>query len=182
MNEMAKTRAIWTPEEAAILVGDGIDIGCGSEKVKPTARGFDTKDGDANCITKHVSGQFDYVFSSHCLEHMLDPYSTICDWWSIVKPGGHLFFIVPDEDLYEQGFWPSRFNPDHKWTFTISKDKSWSPKSVNLLDVCIGYQAQGAEIVCLKLQDHGYDRSRLRVDQTTGVALAQIQCILKKPR
>jgi hypothetical protein len=26
---------------------------------------------------------------------------------------------VPDEDLYEQGVFPSTFNADHKWTFTV---------------------------------------------------------------
>ena len=52
---------------------------------------------------------------------MRDPRSAIAQWWGLVKPGGVLFVIVPDEDLYEQGFWPSRFNCDHKWTFTIAK-------------------------------------------------------------
>src|SRR5260221_7032838 len=37
--------------------------------------------------------------------------------------------------LYEQGVFPSRFNGDHKSTFTISKASSWSPVSVNVLDL-----------------------------------------------
>ena len=43
--------------------------------------------------------------------------------------------IVPDEDLYEQGVFPSTFNADHKWTFTISKSESWIDKSINLFDL-----------------------------------------------
>ena len=39
---------------------------------------------------------------------------------------------VPDEDLYEQGQFPSTYNVDHKWTFTILKTTSWSPCSLNL--------------------------------------------------
>jgi ABC-type Zn uptake system ZnuABC Zn-binding protein ZnuA len=64
---------------------------------------------------------------------------------------------VPDEDLYEQGCWPSVFNSDHKWTFTLKKAKSWSPKSVNVADLV--KQVPGVELVSLELQDHGYDRS-----------------------
>jgi len=38
---------------------------------------------------------------------------------------------VPDEDLYEQGVFPSTF----KWTFTIGKAQSWCPKSINLIEL-----------------------------------------------
>ena len=65
---------------------------------------------------------------------MSDPRKTILDWWKLVKPGGYLFVVVPDEDLYEQGVFPSRFNNDHKATFTIAKAKSWSPNSINVLE------------------------------------------------
>jgi hypothetical protein len=42
----------------------------------------------------------------------------------VLKPGGHLVCLVPDEDLYEQGMFPSTFNDDHKRTLTIAKKKS----------------------------------------------------------
>lgn len=87
---------------------------------------------------------------------MHDARSTILEWWKLVRPGGFLFILVPDEDLYEQGVFPSRFNPDHKATFTISKAKSWSPKSVNVLGLACSLP--GGEIVSLQLQDVGYDR------------------------
>ena len=47
----------------------------------------------------------------------------------MLEPGGHLIVTVPDEDLYEQGHFPSDYNRDHKWTFTIHKPKSWSERS-----------------------------------------------------
>jgi 2-polyprenyl-3-methyl-5-hydroxy-6-metoxy-1,4-benzoquinol methylase len=81
-------------------------------------------DGDANEISRFVSEQFDYVYSSHCLEHTRNPRTTILDWWKLVKPDGHLFVMIPDEDPYEQGVFPSRFNDSHKATFTISKARS----------------------------------------------------------
>jgi len=160
MGETSKTWRIWTDAEKALLTGSGIDIGCGPDPVLPTVRKFDIEDGDANHITRYVHEQFDFVFSSHCLEHMHDPRAALHEWWQLVKPGGHLIFLVPDEDLYEQGVWPSRFNWDHKATFTIYKERSWSPVSINVRDL-VG-TLPDAELVSLTLQDHGYDHSLLR--------------------
>jgi hypothetical protein len=88
---------------------------------------------------------------------MHDPRATIKDWWKLVKPGGYLFVMIPDEDLYEQGYFPSRFNPDHKATFTICKSNSWSPKSINVLD--LANSLPDGQLVSLELQDRGYDRA-----------------------
>lgn len=156
MDASTQTKRVWGPLELSVLTGKGIDIGCGKDPVMPDVKRFDLEDGDANEITKYVHEQFDYVYSSHCLEHMYDPRKTILDWWSLVKVGGHLFFMVPDEDLYEQGVFPSRFNPDHKATFTISKAQSWSPVSINVLDLV--KTLPNGEVVSLVLQDQGYDR------------------------
>lgn len=130
---------------------------------------FDKAQGDCNRIRDHVQRQFDYVYSSHCLEHMHDPPGAIAGWWSLVKPGGVLFLIVPDEDLYEQGYWPSRFNPDHKWTFTIAKHRSWSPVSINLLDLVRGLP--GSELVDIRLQDDGCERHLLADGSRAATAM-----------
>jgi SAM-dependent methyltransferase len=160
MTETHKTLALWGEFEKSLLKGNGIDIGCGSDPVSPSARRFDVADGDANRITDYVKDVFDYVYSSHCLEHMVDAPSALFQWWQLVKAGGYLILIVPDEDLYEQGEFPSRFNHDHKWTFTISKSDSWSPKSINLLD--LAKSLPNSEIVTICLQDNGYDRRLLK--------------------
>jgi SAM-dependent methyltransferase len=157
MDETTKSRTYWGPREWKATRGKGIDIGCGPDPVTEDARRFDMQDGDANRITDFVHEQFDFVYSSHCLEHMHDPRTTILDWWKLVKAGGFLFVLVPDEDLYEQGVFPSRFNTDHKATFTIAKAKSWSPRSINVLD--LANSLPGGRIVSLELQDRGYDRS-----------------------
>ena len=80
-------------------------------------------------------GRFDFVHSSHTLEHMQDPRIALANWARIVKPGGYLIITVPDEDLYEHGHWPSRYNPDHLWSFTICKAASTMPKSINVVDL-----------------------------------------------
>jgi SAM-dependent methyltransferase len=160
VNEASKTRRLWGEFELSMLEGSGIDIGCGSDPVTPRVRRFDVADGDANDITRYVKDQFDFVFSSHCLEDMRNPAVAIQQWWELVKPGGVLFLIVPDEDLYEQGVFPSRFNGSHRATFAVSKARSWSPVSYNVLDLALSLP-QG-ELVGLVLQDQGYDRRLLR--------------------
>ncbi|MCE0498357.1 MAG: class I SAM-dependent methyltransferase, partial [Methylacidiphilales bacterium] len=147
------------PLEREVTRGHGIDIGCGTDPVTPDARRFDIQDGDANTASQYVKEQFEFVYSSHCLEHMHDPRATILYWWKLVKPGGYLFVIVPDEDLYERGVFPSRFNRDHKATFTLSKARSWSPVSHNVLD--LAQSLPGGELISLQLQDRGFDRRLL---------------------
>lgn len=172
MNETTKSKQFWGAIEKEATRGRGIDIGCGPDPVTSEARRFDLADGDANVVSQYVKEQFDFVYSSHCLEHMHDPRMTILDWWKLVKPGGYLFILVPDEDLYEQGVFPSRFNDDHKATFTISKARSWSAKSINVLE--LGQSLPGGQIVRLQLQDAGYDRSLISFGRTTPNLLSRI--------
>jgi tetratricopeptide (TPR) repeat protein len=180
MNEASKTKEQFGHLERRALRGSGIDIGCGGDPVFPGVRRFDKRDGDANRVSDYVKERFDFVFSSHCLERMLDPRAALRDWWSLVKEGGHMYVVVPDEDLYEQGVWPSRFNNDHRWTFTIFKEKSWSPVSVNVLDLARGLP--DCYPIRIALQDSHYDYALLGkgIDQTIRMALAQIQFVLRK--
>ena len=157
--EASKTKEILTPDQLKLFSGEGIDIGCGPDPIMPNAKPFDIDDGDANCITQYVDKKFDYVFSSHCLEHMHDPVKAILEWWQLLKPSGYLIFTVPDEDLYEQGYFPSLFNDDHKSTFTISKKQSWSPRSYNLLNLI--KTLPNHQLITIELQDHDYKRKNL---------------------
>ena len=68
-----------------------------------------------------------------------------------------MVIVVPDEDLYEQGVWPSLFNRDHSATFRLNKPDSWSPVSYDLGEVCSALP--GAEVISLERQDKGYDHS-----------------------
>ena len=171
MNETSKTKKLWSDFERSIIKGKGIDIGCSTDPVGEDVRRFDMEHGDANHITQYVKEEFDYVYASHCLEHMHEPRKAILEWWKLVKVGGHIVFIVPDEDLYEQGVFPSRFNPDHKATFTISKQKSWSPLSINVLD--LASSLPNGSLINLVLQDQGYDRRLLKHGELVSRPLTQ---------
>jgi tetratricopeptide (TPR) repeat protein len=164
------------------LCGRGLDIGCGPDKITAEAEGYDLEDGDAQYLEGLEDETYDFVYSSHCLEHTRDPLEALLNWWRVLKPGGHLLLAVPDEDLYEQGIVPSRFNSDHKLTFTISKEKSWSPVSRNLSDLLRHLPRH--KVISIRTIDTGYDYEKLgsHTDQTLGRAEAAIECIVEKVR
>jgi SAM-dependent methyltransferase len=135
-----------------------LDIGCGEDLVVPWAKAFDLADGDANQIASYFRAQsFDVVHSSHCLEHMREPHDALAQWWSLVKPGGYLITVVPDEELYEQGFWPSLFNGDHKWAFTFDDFRLWSTHVVDLK--ALHLQLEDAVLIDLQTHDAGYQHA-----------------------
>lgn len=173
------------------FVGHGIDIGCGPDPVSQYAqqfplmkgcRGWDLADGDAQLLASVGDASFDFVHSSHCLEHMVDPPAALNHWLRVLKPGGHLIVTVPDEDMYEQGVFPSTFNSDHKWTFTMHKARSWSPKSLNLMHL-LADVADLAQTVKVEQLDASFRFIDRRFDQTTTpVGECAIEFVLRKWR
>jgi SAM-dependent methyltransferase len=141
---------------------------------------WDIEDGDAQFMHTCKDESFDFVISSHCLEHLNDPYDALKNWIRIVKPGGYLIITVPDEDLYEQKVFPSKYNPDHKWTFTIYKENSWSNKSINIIELLKTF-SQEIEIEKIEKIDDFYYHNINNIDQTIHPNIeANIEIILKK--
>lgn len=103
------------------MSGCGLDIGYSGylDNVVPileSAVGVDTNyPGYDGKTLPFPDNSQDYVYSSHCLEHITDHRTVIKDWFRVVKPGGFIVTIVPHRDLYEKRLCPpSRWNPDHK--------------------------------------------------------------------
>jgi SAM-dependent methyltransferase len=161
-----------------LLVGRGIDIGCGDDPVTPGCLQWDRPQGDAQELPGVPAGSFDWVYSSHCLEDLPNPWRALHRWWEVLRPGGHLLLVVPDEDLYEQGIWPSRFNGDHRWSFTIHKSRSWSPASINLTELLATLPHH--QVAWIKTCDDGYDYSGGVWDRTHGAAEAAIEALVRK--
>lgn len=177
------------------LVGDGIDIGAGPDALGQyreffplmrSCRAWDLPDGDAQFMVGVKDDSFDFVHSSHCLEHLHNPLVALTNWLRVLKPGGHLVCIVPDEDLYEQGVFPSTYNSDHKHTFTIHKFQSWSPQSFSILNL-LSSLSRFSEIKKIELLDATYrygladSPSTRRFDQTqTPIGESAIEFILRK--
>jgi SAM-dependent methyltransferase len=171
------------------FVGDGIDIGAGDDSLGKFAsffplvgsvRAWDLQDGDAMQMNGVPDESYDFVHSSHCLEHLVDPFTAMRNWIRICRRGGHLVIAIPDEDLYEQGVFPSTFNADHKWTFTIVKSQSWSPRSINVIDLLKDFSHE-VEIIKVELLDSGFIYGLPRQDQTTGtISESAIEIVLRK--
>lgn len=171
------------------FVGNGLDIGGKPDplilyqELFPLITGirtWDWDDGDAQLLAGIPDDSFDFVHSSHCLEHLVDPYQGLKNWLRAVRDGGYLVVTVPDEDLYEQGVFPSTYNLDHKWTFTIFKTHSWSTSSINLLDM-LRSLAPYAEILKIEQVNTTYRYELPRYDQTLSpIAESAIEFIIRK--
>lgn len=169
--------------------GSGVDIGCGDDPISKYAQQFplmtalkpwDLADGDAQLMTSAADNSYDFVHSSHCLEHLHDPYEAFDNWIRICKPGGHIITTIPDEDLYEQGEWPSTHNPDHKTSWTISKETSWSPVSINLLEFLYQFKDQ-IEVLKVELINSSFIYDVGRFDQTYhSISECAIEFIVRK--
>jgi SAM-dependent methyltransferase len=95
----------------------GIDIGCSNDPIFPQFHQWDVEfgDGDATYMAGVPDRSYFTVYTSHVLEHLIDPIIGIRNWFRLVQPGGHLIICLPHRDLYEKSrFLPSRFNRDHK--------------------------------------------------------------------
>lgn len=171
--------------------GMGIDIGAGNDSIgkyqaqfplMTYVKAWDMPDGDAQYMNMVEDNFYDFVNSSHCLEHMVDPNIAFKNWLRICKPGGHIITCIPDEDLYEQGVFPSTFNNDHKTTWTIKKDKSWSPVSVNVTDF-LGQFSSEIEVIKIDLVNgtYNYNHPYGRIDQTSAsISECAIEFIVRK--
>jgi SAM-dependent methyltransferase len=174
---------------ARYFVGEGIDIGAGPDPLNlyvelfpliTSVRDWDVKDGDAELMTGCDDARYDFVHSSHCLEHTRNLDIALKNWMRILKPGGHLVVLIPDEDMYEQGVFPSTFNDDHKWTFTVFKASSWSNRSRNLLDL-ITLLGEEADVIKIEQLTRSYRFALNRIDQTlTPVGEAGIEFVIRK--
>jgi predicted SAM-dependent methyltransferase len=101
-----------------ICRGEGYDIGCNREEWKlPGARGIDLCFNDGYHATNLPDKEVDYIFSSHCLEH-LDNWVQVLEYWKTkLKPGGVLFLYLPH---YDQEYWRPWHNTKHKSIFLPS--------------------------------------------------------------
>ena len=126
------------PRLLRFCAGQGIDLACGDRKIKQTAIGLDIgKGADSQAdfaidleggLTLFASDTFDFVFSSHYLEHVKDLPSQLQEWWRVLRPGGNLVLYLPHGDhIGEQG-------PEHIW-------KRMFPEMIaNWMDVNRGYK------------------------------------------
>lgn len=97
--------------------GNGCDIGFGGDKIKKTDcvgidyaqpytnTGKDMVDIACDVMKEPVpvdDNTFDYVYSSHLIEDFVDTKAALTEFIRILKPGGNLILVFPDQPAYEK--------------------------------------------------------------------------------
>lgn len=161
-----------------LLVGKGIDVGCGSDPVKPDCVCWDRISGrEATVLAGITDGSMGWVHSSHCLEHLPNPVAALKEWWRVVEPGGVLALLLPHRDLYEKREQPpSRWNKEHVWFFVpegASQERALSVRQL-LTDVL-----PDGEIVYIKECSEGWKDTGPDVH---AVGEYSIEAVVRKAR
>lgn len=97
--------------------GKGCDIGFGGDKIAKVdcagidyatpyaTTGKDNVDIPCDVMNETIpveNNTFDYVYSSHLIEDFVDTKKALEDFIRILKPGGNLILVFPDQKLYEE--------------------------------------------------------------------------------
>lgn len=112
--------------------GHGVDIGCNRQEwCFPGAIGIDLNFKDGNTAYSFEYKDLDYVYSSHCLEHLPDWVTALDYWTENLKNGGVLFLYLPH---YDQEYWRPWNNRKHIHMFSagIIKDYMESRGYINI--------------------------------------------------
>ncbi len=128
--------------------GEGYDIGyCKKEWKLDNAYGIDINDISNKYHANDLPiPKVDYIFSSHCLEHVDNWIETLEYWISKIKNNGILFLYLPD---FSQKYWRPWNNRKHKHCLTpdILKNFLIDKKMKNIF--CSGIDLNNSfSIVC----------------------------------
>ncbi|NQT06290.1 MAG: methyltransferase domain-containing protein [Candidatus Omnitrophica bacterium] len=97
--------------------GNGIDVGAGERPFPGAIPVEDELKQNAYKLDNFPDGTLDYVFSSHCLEHLKRWDAALKLWIKKLKRGGILFLYLPHESM-------RLWNPGSPWVGSAHK---WIP-------------------------------------------------------
>lgn len=107
------------PTALQFCQGRGVDVGCGKWPL-PGAEPVELTNGGQ--AYELPGSDYDFVFSSHCLEHLHDPVKALEHWRDRLKRGGVLFLYLPHPD---QKYWRPQHCRKHL--------HSWMPAQMALI-------------------------------------------------
>lgn len=89
------------PTAAHFCQGRGVDVGAGKWPLAGAVPVDVASGGSALDLPTgpEPGGCWDYVFSSHCLEHLPNPVAAVEHWLARLRPGGTLFLYLPHPDM-----------------------------------------------------------------------------------
>jgi SAM-dependent methyltransferase len=157
--------------------GKGLDVGYGGDKICDNCQGWDIEDGDAQTLKGLADNSFDFVYSSHCLEHLDDAGEALKNWQRVVKTGGYLILYLPERDLFERKkTLPSQWNTSHKRFFLLDRDEL--PDTVGILPLTKRTLAD-YEIVKADICKNGYE---IKSEQRHADGEYSIEVVIRKTR
>jgi SAM-dependent methyltransferase len=110
--------------------GEGFDVGAGGPVAAlPGAIAIDVLNGNRHHALNLPDNVVDYVFSSHCLEHLENPVAALEHWKSRLKPGGVLFLYLPHPDME---YWRPENCRKHRHI--------WTPERMKEILETLGFQ------------------------------------------
>jgi predicted SAM-dependent methyltransferase len=143
------------PFATLLCKGEGVDVGYSKPEWKlPGAIGVDldkvsfassTGESDMNgySATNFIGQELDYIFSSHCLEHLNDWVGVLDYWSSKLKSGGVLFLYLPNTDYQE--YWRPMHNRKHcNWLTPAMLKSYYESRSFKNVFVTEGYDLNGS--------------------------------------
>jgi len=99
------------PFAKKLCSGFGVDIGFGKPEWKfPEAIGADINDTTNEYHAGFLPRSLDYIYSSHCLEHLQDWVASLEYWVGCLKTKGVLFLYLPHRS---QEYWKPWHNRKH---------------------------------------------------------------------
>lgn len=121
--------------------GNGVDFGCGDDPhpaaqvlVDSRRETWDKWHTSKSVHVRDIAGgfadwidegrKFDFLYQSHMLEDLRNPHAFLNDCAALLKPGGHLIMLAPDEDWYFPRGHPDA-NPGHKWDLNPERLDKW---------------------------------------------------------
>ena len=128
------------PEDSLLL-----DYGCGTGQVSmafPNTHFYDVSRYSRNLISRKgkivyedtaeiPAGKFDFILSSHALEHSPRPFEDLLNFSRFVKPTGQLLLILPIERDFRRAFEVDGNNHLYCWTFqticNLLHASGWKP-------------------------------------------------------
>ena len=104
------------PYAQQVCSGTGVDIGCmNKEWAFPNSISIDIKFNNGFDALNLPNIKLNYIFSSHCLEHIPNWVSVMDYWYSKLEKEGVLFLYLPS---YTQEYWRPWNNRKHLNIFT----------------------------------------------------------------
>ena len=114
--------------------GRGLDVGAGKWPL-PGAIPVDLEGLGAYDLFPVIEGdKLDFIFSSHCLEHIEDPIRALEHWKACISPGGVLFLYLPHPDME---YWRPENCRKHRHLFW-PKDLAKMLETLGFVDVLHG--------------------------------------------